>query len=249
MATPKQIAANRRNAQHSTGPKTERGKANTRLNSLRHGLAAHTAVLPFESQAEYDAQEKALLEDLAPQGETEILLVKRFAQKQWLVQRLALTERGWLTTLYNAHYDEGLRGAKNPKSNPDPYQGLALCMLEVRPDDPQDLLHKNFFRYRSQIENEYHRALRALERARLLGPHRRPSPTTQTENPEIGSAPEPVAHPPSQPGTVPATTRTSPGFKTPGTVPNPSPMLSLIAPSTPTPAYDNEVLPCQNRTP
>jgi hypothetical protein len=34
--TPARWAANRRNAPHSTGPRTERGKANSRLNALRH---------------------------------------------------------------------------------------------------------------------------------------------------------------------------------------------------------------------
>ena len=38
MATQKQIAANRRNALRSTGPRTPLGKARSRANSLRHGL-------------------------------------------------------------------------------------------------------------------------------------------------------------------------------------------------------------------
>jgi len=63
MPTEKQIAANRLNAQKSTGPKTDAGKLTTRLNSLKHGLAAQLTVLPFESQAEYDALENDLLED------------------------------------------------------------------------------------------------------------------------------------------------------------------------------------------
>jgi hypothetical protein len=35
--TPALLAANRRNAKKSTGPRTARGKAWSRLNSLRHG--------------------------------------------------------------------------------------------------------------------------------------------------------------------------------------------------------------------
>src|SRR4051794_5423883 len=37
MATAAQIEANRRNAQKSCGPKTDAGKAKTRLNALKHG--------------------------------------------------------------------------------------------------------------------------------------------------------------------------------------------------------------------
>src|SRR5581483_10664294 len=55
MSTPAQVAANQANSQHSTGPKTEEGKAVSCLNNFRHGLAGvQFSVLPGECEEEYD---------------------------------------------------------------------------------------------------------------------------------------------------------------------------------------------------
>ena len=48
MATAAQIAANRANAQKSTGPRTVAGKQRSRMAALEHGLTAATLVLPHE---------------------------------------------------------------------------------------------------------------------------------------------------------------------------------------------------------
>lgn len=50
MASQKQIAANRKNAAKSTGPRTQQGKARSKMNALRHGFARSTPNRWDESQ-------------------------------------------------------------------------------------------------------------------------------------------------------------------------------------------------------
>ncbi len=55
MISEKQLEANRRNAQNSTGPKTAGGKAKSSRNNLRHGLTGHINILPTEDREAHDA--------------------------------------------------------------------------------------------------------------------------------------------------------------------------------------------------
>ncbi len=104
MATPKQIAANRRNAQKSCGPKSAETKAKVSQNPLQHGLCAqpHNAlgarcadqlttrfrVLDeVEKQEKFDAFLKQLMEDEQPVGQAEIELVVKMAEHTWLSKR------------------------------------------------------------------------------------------------------------------------------------------------------------------
>jgi hypothetical protein len=54
MSTQRQIEANRRNAQKSTGPTSVTGKAASSMNALKTGIHAKSLVLPTEDPAELD---------------------------------------------------------------------------------------------------------------------------------------------------------------------------------------------------
>src|SRR5438132_2636461 len=51
--SPEQLAANRANAQKSTGPRTPEGKSRSRLNTFRHGITAQIIVMPPEQMEAY----------------------------------------------------------------------------------------------------------------------------------------------------------------------------------------------------
>ncbi|MFN7998692.1 MAG: hypothetical protein U0Q18_34030 [Bryobacteraceae bacterium] len=97
MATQKQIEANRRNAQKSTGPRTEEGKAKCKMNALRHGRRAETAVLPYENPEELAALKAALTSEWNPQTETERILLDQMVVSQWKLQRNETIEHSIIT--------------------------------------------------------------------------------------------------------------------------------------------------------
>ena len=61
------LAANRRNAQKSTGPKTEEGKARSRANALKHGLCSSEVVV--EDAALIEERTREFFDSLRPQND------------------------------------------------------------------------------------------------------------------------------------------------------------------------------------
>ena len=92
MASPAQTAANQRNAQHSTGPRSAQGKARTAQNALRHGLTAASLALRDDERAAFELLRDALLEELDPQGAVETLAFQSLLHAAWSLQRFRSLE-------------------------------------------------------------------------------------------------------------------------------------------------------------
>jgi hypothetical protein len=92
MSSDQQIAANRLNAQRSTGPRTPTGKARVSMNALKHGLTGRDVVLPNENPDEFDSFRKSLLADLAPQGSLEVALAEEIVVDFWRLRRVPIFE-------------------------------------------------------------------------------------------------------------------------------------------------------------
>jgi hypothetical protein len=88
MATERQIAANRRNAERSTGPRTAAGKERSRRNALRHGLAAEQILLIDESADDFAGFAAALRASWDPVGEAEEVLCERIVLGNWRMRRV-----------------------------------------------------------------------------------------------------------------------------------------------------------------
>ncbi len=85
------LAANRRNAARSTGPKTAEGKAASRANALKHGLCAST-IVPEDAQA---VQERAreYFRTLKPQNSLHCWVVSQISLLSLRVDRSQRIER------------------------------------------------------------------------------------------------------------------------------------------------------------
>jgi hypothetical protein len=92
MATEEQIAANRLNAQLSSGPKTEAGRNRSRMNARRHGLTGQVTTMTDEDRVAHDQFSKALIKDLAPEGAMETQLAQRIATDSWRLNRASAIE-------------------------------------------------------------------------------------------------------------------------------------------------------------
>ena len=94
MSSAAQIAANQKNAQLSTGPVSQSGKAKSSLNAVKSGLTGRTVLLPSEDAALYQAHVSEFTKHYAPVGDEECNLVQSLADTEWRLLRIPALEMG-----------------------------------------------------------------------------------------------------------------------------------------------------------
>ena len=154
MATDKQTAANRLNAQKSTGPRTPEGRAAVRLNGVTHGLTAETIVLKGESEADFTNLLGSSEAEHDPVTPTEEALVVQLAMATWRLRRLYHQEAGFYTCQL---------------------QSLVGMQKDLNLDDAGRMGHAAvwsestltlFNRQEARLERTFYRALHELQRLR-----------------------------------------------------------------------------------
>jgi hypothetical protein len=92
MASAAQLAANRANAQLSTGAKTAEGKSAVSRNALRHGLTAKHLVIREDEREEFTAFQAELSAELDPQGPIETITFDELLHAAWNLRRFRRLE-------------------------------------------------------------------------------------------------------------------------------------------------------------
>ena len=118
MSSPEQIAANRRNAQLSTGPTSENGKQTSSRNALKTGLTGRTVLLPSDDATLYESHLAEFAARYQPVGLHEANLVQSLADTQWRLARIPSLElsiyalgRLEFAALYAGEEDPAVRSA------------------------------------------------------------------------------------------------------------------------------------------
>jgi hypothetical protein len=102
MATPKQSAANRTNAQKSSGPRTSAGKAISRFNALKHGIYAVHQIMFDEKPEDLAELTAEYHEHHRPADPKERILVDILVQSEWRLRRMRRIEADLWYRAYDA---------------------------------------------------------------------------------------------------------------------------------------------------
>jgi hypothetical protein len=163
----KKVEANRRNAQKSTGPKTERGKAKVRLNALKHGFLAEQVLLfaCSEDRSLFATLMDALWQHFQPLGALEGIQVQQMGICLWKERKGLRWEiaqqqaASWFVPVPRSVV-EGKVEEREPE--PTPRQ---ILLGEKMPDaDQVDLI----IRYQAANDRRFHRASIHLERLQRM---------------------------------------------------------------------------------
>jgi hypothetical protein len=141
--TPAQIEANRRNAQHSTGPKTPEGKAASSLNATKYGILARQLIVQGqniqESSEEFQNFWTEYHEHLTPVGPLEEMLVDQIVAINWRMRRVRAAESAEIALSVDAgcrhrakREQMGLDELPETEEWPDPDTYMERDLLELR---------------------------------------------------------------------------------------------------------------------
>jgi hypothetical protein len=152
MSSAAQQKASRHNGALSTGPVTPEGKASSARNATRHGLTGGPAVLPSESQEEYDAFLQSTIETWRPRTTAELDLVHQMAVARWRIRRIEPMEAAILTEAYE-------RQMETMGENADPDKAMQRAYADVAENSKG---WRNLSRHHRTLQRAYAEAFEAL---------------------------------------------------------------------------------------
>jgi hypothetical protein len=118
------LDANRANAQFSTGPRTEEGKAKSSMNAVKTGLTGRTVLLPSDDAVIYQQHLDRNFAEFAAVTDKEKALVQTIADAEWRLLRIMPLEAGIYALGRRKLADQFI-------DEPDPANRESLIMAEI----------------------------------------------------------------------------------------------------------------------
>jgi hypothetical protein len=195
MSTLRQIEANRRNAQKSTGPTSVTGKAVSSMNALKTGIHAESLVLPTENLVELDQLIEDYYQHHHPATPDTRSLVDDLIYCEWMLRRLRVAEsQAWQYQSDDKYRDP----QKYPLGQSATNHYTTFTKIQCRIDATR--------RARQRALD----TLAKLKAEAAAAPEPRPpagppslNPSPQTTSPQIGFVPPTPSAAPSQPAPSP----------------------------------------------
>ena len=92
--TAAKLAAQRENAQASTGPKSSRGRKNSSRNAITYGIFSADMLLPGETEEAYNVMLNGMVSAHRPVGDCELSMVQEVCWCRWRLRRVYSAEAG-----------------------------------------------------------------------------------------------------------------------------------------------------------
>ena len=125
----KQIDANQRNAQKSTGPKTKEGKAKSAMNSIKYGIYSDQFLIKGEKKEDLDEYSNDLINWLNPSNPVLFDIVSQIIFSGWAARRYMIVESKIINT---TPVEEKKESKENSKSQPMVISWLDSPELEAK---------------------------------------------------------------------------------------------------------------------
>jgi len=165
-ASKKQIEANRKNAEKSTGPRTEQGKAAIAKNALKFGLRSKDIIVNSryysENADDYDDLIASLNLELRPQSPLQELLVTKIANCLWRYRRVIAAETARVTDQLRSIDHDLEFSIGNSDDETEQLREYFIGSRQIPRDDTYQL-------YEMRLEHQLLRSYRMLFRLQRQG--------------------------------------------------------------------------------
>jgi hypothetical protein len=179
----RKLAANRANAEKSTGPRSPLGKIISSANSSRHRILAASVVLDNESPKRFIALLNSFNAHYRPQDPIERSLVERMAVSHWRLMRI------WALETAGIHFEKRRQPESILKQDAPTRTMAAIRALSDSERHPDPIGRKE-----SRYNREFYLAFDALNRHRdrIRGPQNRNEPTHVPDSKQRARSVEPI---------------------------------------------------------